>query len=234
MITEAADAFVIHKYWSRETSARVIFFTKEQGMVRCHYKGGRSPKKQALLQSFLPLWVNIATRGDAFFVQTLELSSSPIALSGKTLFAGLYLNELLQYVLQPHDPQEILYMAYVTALNALAITTVSLQIEAILRRFEWVLLTACGQQISLTHEARSNLPLALDTHYRFVVGEGLVASPDGFLGAHLLAMANNSLDSQEVLWVAKRLMRMAIDDLLDGKVIKTRSLYRVLSNQGVQ
>ena len=113
------NAWVIHNSWSGDTSARVVFFTREQGLVSCFYKGGRAPKKQALLQAFIPLWLAMDVRGDAHFVRHLEIAAAPISLIGQPLFSGLYVNELLYHALKPHDPSMELYSAYVFTLEAL-------------------------------------------------------------------------------------------------------------------
>lgn len=226
MITDAPYVWVIHKYWSGETSARVIFLTQEFGLVQCLYKGARAPKKQALLQPFTPLWLAMDTGRDVFFVRHLELAQPSIPFTGKNLFAALYVNELLHHALKPRDLHLGLYPSYVHTLHALAKAENQMTIESALRRFEWNLLTACGYSISLTHEAFSQKPITATDCYQFVPGEGLIRSDDGLLGSHLIALSQDKLDDPAVLAVAKRLMRKAVDFALDGKVMKTRELYQ--------
>jgi DNA repair protein RecO (recombination protein O) len=219
------NAWVIHKSWSGETSARVVFFTRDHGVVHCFYKGGRTPKKQALLQAFIPLWLDINIRGDAYFVHRLEIAAAPIALEGKNLFAGLYMNELLFYALKPQDPSDTLYSAYLLSLEALMMASDRYAIERVLRRFEWILLTACGYSISLTHDARTQRPIDKGSLYRFVEGEGFVLAEVGISGAHILALSEGALDDLSILHVAKKIMRSAIVHMLDGKPIQARALY---------
>jgi DNA repair protein RecO (recombination protein O) len=226
MITNAVHAWVIHKSWSGDTSARVIFFTQEHGLLSCFYKGGRSPKKQALLQAFIPLWLVMDVRGDANFVRQLEVAAAPIHLPGQNLFAGLYINELLYHALKPHDPHATLHTAYTLALQALMMASNRFAIEMVLRRFEWELLSSCGYHMSLTHDARSTKPIMAHHFYRFIVGEGFVLAEEGVSGAHLIALSQNKLDDLAVLSMAKQIMRRAIDHALGGKEIKARALYR--------
>jgi DNA repair protein RecO (recombination protein O) len=225
MITDALQAWVIHKHWTGDTSARVVFFTQELGLVNCLYKGGRTPKKQALLQAFLPLWLVMDVKGEAYFVRQLEIAAAPIQLAGQPLFAGLYVNELLYYALKSHDPHETLHTAYVQVLKALITAPDRLAIEAVLRRFEWALLTSCGFQMSLTHDARSALPIDANCFYRFIAGEGFILAEQGICGAHIIAMAAGKLEEVAVLNAAKQVMRQAIHHALDGRVIKARALY---------
>jgi len=226
MIADTHQAWIIHKYWSGDTSARVIFFTQEHGLINCLYKGGRTPKKQALLQPFLPLWLAMDVRGDFHFVRQLEMAAAPFLLVGQSLFAGLYINELLFHALQQRDPHESLYIAYVDTLKALIAAPNRLALEAILRRFEWELLTSCGFNMSLTHDARSDLPIEMSKFYRFIAGEGFVVAAEGIKGIHILAMAADQLDDIAVLNAAKQIMRRAIHHALDGKEIKARALYQ--------
>ena len=226
MITDTLQAWVIHKYWSGDTSARVVFFTHEYGLINCLYKGGRTPKKQALLQAFTPLWLTIDVRRDAHFVRQIDMADAPIQLPGKTLFAGLYINELIHHALHPRDPHEPLYSAYIHTLNTLMNTENPLIIEATLRRFEWTLLTDCGYHMSLTHEAHTSKPIIPNQYYQFITGEGFSLAHEGFRGVHIIAMAADDLEDINVLKTAKKIMRRAIDHALDGKEIKSRALYR--------
>jgi DNA repair protein RecO (recombination protein O) len=220
------DAWVIHKYWSGDTSARVIFFTREHGLVNCLYKGGRTPKKQALLQSFTPLWLAVDVRGTAHFVRQLEVAAPPIQFAGQNLFAGLYINELLHHSLKLNDSHAALHAAYSHTLHALELAMDRFTIEALLRRFEWTLLTSCGYHMSLTHDAHTTHPIHPDRYYSFVAGEGFILADEGIRGVHILALSEDKLDDLDVLGVAKRIMRRAIDHALGGKEIKARALYR--------
>ena len=226
MITNALHAWIIHKSWSGDTSARVVFFTQEHGLMSCFYKGGRTPKKQALLQSFIPLWLTMDVRGSSYFVRQLEMAAPPLHFSRQTLFAGLYMNELLYHALKPHDPPAALYAAYSFALKALMIAPDRFAMEAVLRRFEWALLSSCGYSMSLLHDARSAEPIVADGYYRFLAGEGFVLARTGISGMHILALSQDKLDDVAVLNVAKQIMRRAIDHAIDGKEIKARALYR--------
>lgn len=225
MTTEACHAWVIHKYWSGDTSARVVFFTREQGLVNGLYKGGRTPKKQALLQVFTPLWLALDVRGQAYFVRHLEIAAPSLPLEGPTLFAGLYVNELLYHALKPHDPHLELHRLYPHVLHALKAASDRFAIERVLRRFEWTLLTACGYQLSLTHDAASASPILATSHYHYLAGEGFVRAQEGICGAHLLAMSEDNLEDKAVLRTAKQIMRQAIAHAIDGKEIRSRALY---------
>lgn len=225
MTTKTIKAWLLHKQWSGDTSARASFFTRELGLIHCLCKGGRTPKKQALLQAFTPLWVSVEKRYDRFYSKTIESLSSSLSLEGHCLFASLYLNEILYYVLKPNDPDPLVFDAYLFTLKSLAVTQDRFVLESLLRRFEWTLLTACGYAFSLTHEARTQAPIADDQCYQFIVGEGFILHNKGIPGAHILALAADNLEEILYLKLAKMILRQAIDHLLGGREIKSRALY---------
>ncbi|MCE0724225.1 MULTISPECIES: DNA repair protein RecO [Legionella] len=225
MTIRTIEAWVLHKKWSGDTSTRVSFFTRELGVIQCLSKGGRTPKKQALLQPFTPLWVNLVERHERYYTQSVESIVPTLQLTGGSLFAGLYINEILYYALRPNYPDATLFDAYLFTLNNLASTKERLVLEASLRRFEWTLLHACGYSFSLTHEARTAHLIGADLCYQFVAGEGFIINSRGIPGEHILALAQDNLNEAPYLKSAKIIMRQAIDHLLGGREIKTRALY---------
>ncbi len=235
----SVDGWIIHKQWSGDTSARVTFFTREHGLIIALFKGGRVPKKQAILQAFTPIWVYLRERLGWYYVQKVEpLSCSP-SLARPQLFAGLYINELLYHLLKPLDAHPELYDAYETTVCSIGLLDNAERLnlnyqqtfshgglEVLLRRFEWTLLSTIGHGYSLTHDARTRLPIEVGSSYQFVPGEGLIADVSGVLGSHLLAIAQDQLNTHEVLQVAKKMMRAAVDHALEGKELKARRLYQ--------
>lgn len=225
MTTKTLQAWVLHKQWSGDTSARVSFFTPELGLIQCLCRGGRSPKKQALLQAFRPLWLTVDERYDRYYARSFESTLPALNLAGDALFSGLYVNELLYYALSPVYPDADLFNAYVMTLNALTLAVDKPAIEAILRRFEWAVLTACGYSFSWTREAVTGALIKTERFYRFRAGEGLLLDNKGIPGEHLLAIAEDHLNQLPILKSAKLVMRQAIDHLLDGRELRSRKLY---------
>lgn len=215
----------MHKQFSGDTSYRAYFFTREQGLIPCLCKGGRSTKKQSLLQVFTPLWVRIEERYGRFYASSIENTEPAPMLGGEALISGLYLNELLYQTLKPASPEADLFDAYWVTLQALSQVQDRAGIESLLRRFEWTLLQASGYGFSLVNEAEDKAPIQAHAYYRFVAGEGFIRQEIGLPGADILALAEDNLDEDRCRKTAKLIMRMAIDHLLGGKEIKTRSLY---------
>lgn len=224
-MTRSLQAWVLHKQWSGDTSARVSFFTRELGLVQCLCRGGRTPKKQSLLQAFSPLWIAVEERHDRHYANSIESTAPSLQLEGNSLFSGLYVNELLYYALSPIYPDPELFDAYLQTLNGLATTKDKLAVESLLRRFEWALLMSCGAAFSLTEEARTDDFIIPEGCYQFVAGEGFVNASKGIPGEHIIALANSNLNELIYLKTAKQIMRQAIDHLLGGREIKARALY---------
>jgi DNA repair protein RecO (recombination protein O) len=224
MTTKSLHAWFIHKQWSGDTSARISFFTSELGVVQGLYKGGRTPKKQALLQPFTSLWISLEERRGHFYVQTVEQDAPMLPLAGTSLFSALYLNELIHYILKPLHSEPELFQAYSFVVQHLSLTQEKMSIEALLRRFEWSLLQTAGHHFSLTHEAETGHLVCREKHYQFIAGKGMVLTDNGIPGEHVLALAADDLTKPDYLKSAKIIMRQAIDYLLGGREIKARAL----------
>lgn len=224
MITKSLEAWVIHKRPSGDTSAYITLFTSEYGLVTALYRGARTPKKQSVIQAFTPLWVEFNVRHDRWYIRQMDMKSPTLPLTGVSLFSALYINELLHHALRLEDAYPQLYDAYSQLLPELLQKNTSIALEPLLRRFELLLLTMAGEQYSFTHDVDFN-PIEPRTLYRFIPGAGLQSAKVGILGEIILAIASDTLNDPSVLLAAKKLLRTAIDHLIDGKPIKARELF---------
>jgi DNA repair protein RecO (recombination protein O) len=222
--------WVIHKMWAGESAARALFFTRDQGVLWAKYHGGWSPKKQALLQAFTPLWVDFKQRHTWYYVQNLEITGMAFDFRATQLFSALYVNELIYHGLCPHDPHPHVYDAYVTTLQQMSLTDTQLDLERVLRRFEWLILATMGYAISFTHEAEQQLPILATQSYRFQAGQGFLVADSGILGSDLLALSQDDLSEPHVLKTAKYIMRQALEHALGNKKIKSRDLFKTFAS----
>ena len=139
-MSRSCSAWLIHKQWLGNTSAKVFFFTAELGLISCFYKGARTPKKQSLLQAFTPLWISLDEKHHHFYIRKVESLSPTLPFQGAALFSGLYLNELIYLSLSLFQVETELFNAYLDSLKKLACEPDRLEIESLLRQFEWILL----------------------------------------------------------------------------------------------
>lgn len=226
MINELGQAWLLHKKPSGDSSAQLTFFTRERGRIQCLFRGARSFKKQTPIQVFTPVWLAIDSHQDWHYVHKLEPTAPSIKLGGLSLFAALYVNELLYYALTGEEYYDGLFSIYETTLTGLMAVTNRLAIEIILRRFELALLAACGHSLDLAFEAQGG---AIDgqSNYQFIAGQGFVLYDKGFSGQLILCWKEGQFNDLNVLKLAKLVMRQAIEHLLDGRPLKSRSLFQV-------
>lgn len=217
---DAAAAYVLHARPYRETSLLIDLFTLEHGLVSVVARGARKPgsRLRALLQPFQSLQVAWQGRSELKNLRSAEATETSCMLQGRALLCGLYLNELLQRLLRPHDPHPRLFVYFRYALNELKL---SQDIEGALRTFERQLLEQLGFALNAG---------ALQPERRYVWSEerGLVvveSMSSGWPGSHLLAIEQDQYDDPAVRRSAKQLMRLRLAPLLGEKPLRSRELF---------
>ena len=116
------EAWLLHKTITGESSLKLHVFTREKGIIVCWFKGGRSPKKQAILQPFMPLWLSYQSKNDYAYVSKLESRALPFQFNSMALFSACYINELVYYALRSSEPQGTIYDAYQDTLKGLSVS----------------------------------------------------------------------------------------------------------------
>jgi DNA repair protein RecO (recombination protein O) len=142
--------------------------------------------------------------------------------------SGFYANELLLKLLQRNDPHAGVYDAYATLVARLH--DPAEDVARALRLFELRLLGELGWGLELGRDAATGAPLDVARSYRYRLDGG--AEPlDGvaegtliFCGASLLSLADGRLDDARSLADARRLLRAALDQLLEGRPLRTREV----------
>jgi DNA repair protein RecO (recombination protein O) len=213
--------FILHKKTYRDTSLLIDVFSVEHGILRAVAKGGR--KKS--LHLFTPFWFELNLRQELSSIYKAEAEQAAFILEGNGLIIGYYINELLSYLLYRYDPQPKIYQQYSDLLQGLALNPNPIVTEQMLRRFELLILKEIGYQIDFSHDADTGAAIDAVKSYQFVPAQGFKSSLSGLSGADILALAKEELDTTQVLQVAKYITRAAINHLLEGKTIKSRSLF---------
>lgn len=216
---DAAAAYVLHARPYRETSLLVDLFTLEHGLVSVVARGARRPgaRLRALLQPFQSLQVAWYGRSELKNLRTAEASETALMLQGRALLCGLYLNELLQRLLRPHDPTPHLFVYFRYVLNELKLAR---DVEGALRTFERKLLEQLGFALDCSG-------IAARASYHWDMEAGLVRVPDGFgwPGHYLLAIEQDCYDDPQVRRCAKQLMRLRLAPLLGERPLHSRELF---------
>lgn len=144
MLVQAQQAFVLHARPWRETSMIVELLTRDHGRVGVVARGLVAPKRHPLRAALQPLQfirVDYLPRGElARLVQAEALDVAP-PLTGDTLMAAFYVNELLLKLTPRNDAAQPLFDLYARVRQELPATR---SLSWTLRRFERDLLDALG------------------------------------------------------------------------------------------
>lgn len=230
-ITHLQAAYILHTRPYRDSSLLIDAFTESQGRISLIAKAARGIRNKnarfkGLLQAFVPLllaWRGKTELFNLFHAEPNNMIFSP--LTGKLLICGLYLNELLIRLVHRCDPHPSLFHAYQVAL-----TTLTKNPHVALRIFEKRLLAELGYALHLHQDNQTQQAILEDQSYRFIPNQGLVHCLNTthkaavFSGSSLLAIHHEQWTTSEQLLDAKRLFRLALNHLLEGKSICSRKL----------
>jgi len=228
---QLAPAFVLHRRPYRETSLLLDVFSQDYGRIGLVARGAKSPKsrQRGELQPFTPVTLSWMQRGELGTLTAVEGNTPTYVLTGSALYSAFYLNELLVRLLARHDPHLKLFAYYQASLESLAANS---SIEVTLRLFEKHLLTELGYGLLLDIDSGSGLSIQPDEYYDYHLESGPMhienAQSGGFVfkGSSLLALEQDTLDDDQYLLDAKRLMRAVLNLYLGDKPLKSRELFR--------
>lgn len=237
---ELAPAYVLHHRPWRDTSRILDVVSCEHGRIALFARGVRAPRSRLapVLQPFQPLLLSWSGSGDPGQLTRAELAlppggECPSSLPPAALMSGWYLNELLLKLTTRLDPQPALYAHYEAALAALR---TGAAVAPVLRRFELQLLEQLGYGLQTQHEARTSRPIDPGTYYHFHAALGFVAlssepGAEALAGSSILALEHGRFDDARQLEDARRVMRAALDHLLEGRELRTRAVARAVARR---
>ena len=211
--------WVLHSRPYRNSSVILELLGERRGRIGAVARGGR---RNTLLQPFRPLLASFSGRGELLTLTHCEAEGAALPLTGRALFCGFYLNEILVRVLHRFDPHPELLEPYRATLSLL--THADMPQDVLLRRFELMLLDALGYGFSLDHDAEGQ-PLNAGHAYRLDTTLGLIPDPKGFPGDALLAIAAGDWHDT-ARRVARDLLRQALAPLLGDRPLVSRELFR--------
>jgi DNA repair protein RecO (recombination protein O) len=230
---EQQPCWILHRRPWRESSLLLEIFSRDYGRAGLVAKGARGSRSawRGLTEPFAPLLASWTRRGELGTTTGLESAGKSLALTGRSLWCGLYVNELVLKLLGRDDQAPALFQAYETVLDELLFGSDS---GFALRRFELALLTELGVAPDFRLEALSGDAIEADGLYHLRAESGLVAiarradqSGSGvFQGRVALALAGDHPWNPDIARQARDLMRLLLDHHLDGRSLKTRDLFR--------
>lgn len=230
---ELASAYILHHRPFRDTSRILDVISRDHGRITLFARGVRGARSTSasLLQPFVPLLLSWSGRGEAAQLTRVEsaVALSATRLPSRVLMGCFYLNELLLKLTTRHDPNARIYDVYDATLTALR---TGAPLEPSLRLFERDLLEAAGFGLQLQCEARGGRAISAVAYYHFRPALGLVeadrAAPNVVRGASILALAGRGPETADALDDARRLLRIALDEALEGRALATRAVARAV------
>ena len=228
--TGEQPAYVIHRRPYRETSLLVDIFSLDHGRLTVIARGANGPrsKSKALLQPFTPLLLDWQGRSELRTLTRTESAASPFPLRGPALYSGFYLNELIQRLLPQEEPNPEVFGTYIQALGNLVASD---DLEQHLRQFERVLLMALGYGFQWDWCVDTQEPVVAEGHYNFDPAAGVCRNRGSQVrlsdipGGALLALAREDFSPGPWRKPIKRIMRVTIGHLLQGRPLRSRELF---------
>lgn len=220
-------AYVLHSRRYGDSSLIVDLFVREQGRVACIAKGAlRGKRVSPVKQPFQPLLVDVRGRGEVGTLARVETNTAPVVLTGKKLYCGLYVNELLLKLTARHDAHPLLFDEYAGAVRGLGADN---DLEPILRHFEIRLLEELGLGMSLDRDSDGHA-IGPECSYTYQVDTGpvkaLATDARALRGKTLISLRSGRFADPGVQREARLLMRQVLDHHLDGRPLRSRELFR--------
>lgn len=232
-------AFLLHHHPWRDSSRILELFTQSHGRISVFARAARRSGSglAATLQPFGELLVSFSLRGEAGQLTGVEprVSGEP-SMPASRLMSGYYANELLIRLLPKGDPHPRLFVAYATLVAALAAPECGP--ARALRIFEKRLLEELGYGLNLETETSTGRAVETQCSYRYRVDSGpelVNGVAEGSLilsGSSLLALAAETLDDERSVADARRLLRAALERVLDGRELRTRQVALAMRAHG--
>lgn len=193
-------------------------------------KGARGKKTRGggRLQPFEPLLISWFGRGELKTAKNIDYSGSNSSLTGNRLMIGLYLNEMLYFLLGKHEAMPPVFDEYHLLVNQLACGIFS---ELDLREFEMTLLNHLGYGLVFDTDLSTGKSIQSDKDYVFAADEGFTEmgvrdeSKVVYSGEKLLKISARDFSEMEILNLLKKLLRQAISFRLGGRNLKSRDLF---------
>lgn len=223
------SCYILHVRPYTDTRVLVELFDRQQGRVTALY---RTSKKQgrAMLAPFVAVFPVFTGRHELKTLTSIDANPyKQFTLQGKLSFCGLYINELVMRLLPQAHAHEDLFDAYEQCLEALIRAGDLTEAEPALRNFEFKLAQELGYGINFC-ETVAGEPVKESEFYHFD-GEGFVQTNNKdaagcFLGQDLLHLNNGNFNNLAAKVAAKKLARIMLNQLLDGKPLHSRELFR--------
>lgn len=223
---EMERGYLLHRRPYKESSVLVNLLVDGKGRIDAIAQLGTGKRSiRGILQPFQPLIFNLSGRFELKYLTQVEPLNLPCPLHGESLYASMYLNELLVRVLIQQSSGENLFLPYHEALMTLSTKFCQSQ----LRYFEKTLLAELGVMPSLKYDVNGN-EIKNDKNYQYRAEQGFIladkqsALSDLYTGGAIIRFSNQSLLDDDFKQI-KILMRQLLLPFLGYKPLLSRQLF---------
>lgn len=146
-----SEAYIIHTRPYNEKKLYLVLFSQETGVTSMAV---------STKQNYHPFYPYTIIQTTSKRSRKLQASTQPpLMLTGKRLYCGLYLNELIYLFCKENDSHPDLFERYK---QTLALLSKQYELEPILRQFEIALISAAGYALNLEQIQHPYLKFSLD------------------------------------------------------------------------
>jgi DNA repair protein RecO (recombination protein O) len=215
---------ILHTRPYRESSLLVNVLTQQHGRIAAVAKGVRRRNKGNELQPFNQVSINWSGRSSLVTLTAYEGITHPW-FKGDQMAAAFYVVELVTRLLGENEAVPRVFAATAWVLESLELGDPS--VAVVLRSFEKLFLEELGYGVDFSCDADSGAAVNADSRYALVMERGFVAateSAETFLGADLLAIAQDDYRQASALRAAKLIFRRMLAVQLGSKPLASRGL----------
>lgn len=217
-------AYILHSRPLGESKLILQLLLPEQGRLSAVVRK-KQGKQRLALQPFQEFMLQLVGRSELKTVSTIDEAAPALVLTGKVLYSGLYLNELVCRLWPDNLAAEQLFYLYQQCLQQLAaVQQGALELEPCLREFEFALLTELGQPIDWQYDS-SGSALNAHAYYQWHSEQGFVQMAKGYRGEILLNIGLKQWQCDDTKRSAKQLSRQILAPLLGSKPLASRALF---------
>jgi len=216
------QGFLVHRRPFSDSRYQVNFLTRDHGLVQGML---RTRTKDSSLHHFAETSLSWNDSKRLIFFSRYEIDQLSV-LQGESLYAGMYLNELVTRTVHTDVVIDGLFDVYRGTIAELKDST---DLEPPLRNFERQLLKGLGFEIRFDYESSNDNPIQPQRKYRYVSETGFTHLPndnsEGISGGDLLAVASHNYSTMSARRTAKLVLQSALKPLLGEKPLLSRSLF---------
>ncbi len=232
MKADQVPAFLLHQLKYRETSLILDIFTQSYGRLNLIAKGARNKNSKIiyLLQPFQKLNISWSGKSELMTLTNVELAEGNIKVTGKNIYNGFYVNELLTRLLHKHEAHPELFIEYEKTISAIGMNDQN--VENVIRKFELSLLDSIGYGLIMDHDVDNGEKINNEKNYYYKLEHGPTRSePEQgkyilISGKLLNELEKGRLQDPLLLKESKKFMRFVLNHYLDNRPLSSRSLYQ--------